>query len=103
MGTETVVDVIRPGQIMVLVLFMAILGLGWVLVRMNRGGLSRRIAQGKRLRLAEVAALSPTDRAMILEADGRAFLLVRCKGAAPLLHDLGAVTPQTQTLPEVSQ
>jgi len=89
MGTETAMEVIRPGQITVLILFMAVLGLGWLWVRVNRGGLSRRLHDGKRLRLAEVAALSPTDRAMIVEADGRSFLLIRCKGAAPLLQDLG--------------
>lgn len=90
METETALAVVRPGQIMVLVLFMAVLALGWLVVKLNQGGLSRRLHQGKRLKLAEVAALSPTDRALILEVDGRSFLLIRCKGAAPLLHDLGA-------------
>lgn len=89
MGTETAMEVIRPGQITVLILFMAVLGLGWLWVRINKGGLTRRLNEGKRLRLAEVTALSPTDRAMIVEADGRSFLLIRCKGAAPLLRDLG--------------
>lgn len=89
METETALAVIRPGQIMVLALFMAVLALGWLVVKVNQGGLSRRLHQGKRLKLAEVAALSPTDRAVILEVDGRSFLLIRCKGVAPLLHDLG--------------
>lgn len=83
-------DVIRPEQFVTLALFLAVLGLGWALVRLNAGGLSRKLAAGRRLRLAEVAALSPTDRAMIVEADGQAFLLIRCKGAAPLLQPLGA-------------
>lgn len=97
METETALAVIRPGQIAVLALFMAVLGLGWLLVKFNQGGLSRRIHQGKRMKLAEVASLSPTDRALILEVDGRSFLLIRCKGAAPVLHELG-----TTAKPEVT-
>jgi flagellar protein FliO/FliZ len=92
METETALAVIRPGQIAVLALFMAVLALGWLLVKLNQGGLARRLHQGKRMKLAEVAALSSTDRALILEVDGRSFLLIRCKGAAPLLHDLGPTT-----------
>ena len=94
METETALAVIRPGQIGVLALFMAVLALGWLLVKMNQGGLSRRLHHGQRMTLAEVAALSSTDRAVILEVDGRSFLLIRGKGAAPLLHDLGPVAPQ---------
>lgn len=97
MTSDAAAGLVRPEQILTLVLFMAVLGLGWLLVRFNRGGLSRRLTQGRRLRLAEVTALSPTDRAMILEADGRAFLLVRCKGAAPILRALG---PATAAQPE---
>lgn len=82
-------DVIRPEQFVILALFLAVLGLGWAFVRFNRGGLARRFQTAGRLHLAEVAALSPTDRAMIVEADGQSFLLIRCKGAAPLLHPLG--------------
>jgi flagellar protein FliO/FliZ len=91
METEAALAVIRPGQIGVLALFMAVLGFGWLLVKFNQGGLSRRLHQGKRIKLAEVASLSPTDRALILEVDGRSFLLIRCKGAAPVLHDLGPI------------
>ena len=94
METETALAVIRPGQIGVLALFMVVLALGWLLVKLNQGGLSRRLHQGKRMKLAEVASLSPTDRALILEVDGRSFLLIRCKGAAPLLQELGPVAPQ---------
>lgn len=89
METETALAVMRPGQIAVLALFMAALALGWLLVKFNQGGLSHRLHQGKRMKLAEIASLSPTDRALILEVDGRSFLLIRCKGAAPLLHELG--------------
>ena len=94
METETALAVVRPGQLAVLALFMAVLALGWLLVKFNQGGLTRRIHHGKRMKLAEVASLSPTDRALILEVDGRAFLVIRCKGAAPVLQELGPVAPQ---------
>lgn len=89
METETALAVMRPEQLVVLALFMVALGLGWLFVKLNQGGLSRRLHQGKRMKLSEVMSLSPTDRALILEVDGRSFLLVRCKGAAPLLQELG--------------
>ncbi len=81
-------DAIRPDQLITLGLFMAVLGLGWLVVQINRGGLSRRIAQGRRVKLVEATALSPTDRAMILAVDGQEFLVLRAKGAAPVLHPL---------------
>lgn len=87
-------DVIRPDQILTLVLFMAVLGLGWLVVKMNRGGIARRIAGDRRMRLVEVAALSPTDRAMILQVDAREFLILRCRGEAPVVTALDvAPTP----------
>lgn len=81
-------DLIRPDQILTLALFMAVLGLGWLVVKLNRGGLARRIAGNRRMALVEVAALSPTDRAMILRVDGREFLILRCRGEAPVLTAL---------------
>jgi flagellar protein FliO/FliZ len=98
METEAALAVMRPGQLVVLALFMAALGLGWLLVKLNQGGLSRRLHQGKRLKLAEVTPLSPTDRALILEVDGRSFLLIRCKGTAPLLQEIGP-TPAPEVAP----
>ncbi|ESW59737.1 MAG: flagellar assembly protein FliO [Rhodobacter sp. CACIA14H1] len=90
-------DIVRPDQIVTLVLFMAALGLGWLWVKSQRGGLARRIAGDRRMRLVEVAALSPVDRAMILAVDGREFLILRCKGEAPVLRALPAVdAPATE-------
>ena len=83
-------DIIRPDQILTLTLFMAVLGLGWFVVKMNRGGLARRIAGDRRMRLIEVSALSATDCAMILSVDGREFLILRCKGEAPVMRPLPA-------------
>lgn len=81
-------DAIRPDQFVTLFLFMAVLGLGWLVVTLNKGGLARRVAGDRRIKLAEVTALSPTDRAMILAVDGQEFLVIRCKGAAPVMQAL---------------
>ncbi len=81
-------DAIRPDQFISLGLFMAVLALGWLVVMINRGGLARRIAGERRIRLAEVTALSAADRAMILVVDGQEFLVLRCKGAAPVMQAL---------------
>ncbi|MBC2834772.1 flagellar biosynthetic protein FliO [Paragemmobacter straminiformis] len=81
-------DAIRPDQLITLGLFMAVLGLGWLVVQINKGGMSRRIAGDRRVRLVESAALSPTDRAMILAVDGQEFLVLKAKGAAPVMQPL---------------
>lgn len=82
-------EVLRPDQIIALVAFMAALGLLWALVQRHKGGLAGRLHRGRRLRLTETAALGTADRAMILCVDGQDFLVLRLKGAAPLLHPLG--------------
>ncbi len=80
--------VIRPDQILIVVLFLGLLGLAWGYVRLNRGALSGRIKQGKRIVVQEVTALSPMDRAMILAVDGREFLVLKSKGSAPVVTTL---------------
>lgn len=82
-------DVMRPDQIIALVAFMGVLGLLWLAVQRHKGGLAGRLHGNRRLRVAETAALGGADRAMILRVDEREFLLLRLKGAAPLLHPLG--------------
>lgn len=95
---------IRPDQIITLILFMAALGVIWLYVRQNRAGLARRIAGARRLQVAEVASLSPTDRAMILRVDGQDYLIIRCKGLAPLLHPLPCTpTPAPVSAPAFDQ
>lgn len=92
-------DVLRPDQIISLVVFMGALGALWLAVQRHKGGLSGRLHRGKRLRLSESAALGGVDRAMIVSVDAQDFLLVRMKGAAPILHPLGP-TPATQDAEE---
>ena len=78
-------DLIHPTQFLTLGLFMAALGVLWYYVQRNKSGLARRVGQGRRIAVAEVVSLSPTERAMILTVDGRDFLVLRAKGAAPVI------------------
>jgi flagellar protein FliO/FliZ len=87
---SAIMDIVRPEQVLTLVLFLGALCLVWLWVKTNRGGLARKISGDRRMRLVEVAALSPMDRAMILSVDGREFLILRCKGEAPLMRALPA-------------
>lgn len=82
-------EFVRTDQIVALVLFLGLLAALWLIVRRYKGALSGRLGQGRRVRVVEVTALSPADRAMILDVDGREFLLLRLRGAAPLLQELG--------------
>lgn len=82
-------DLINPMQLVTLALFLGALIAVWYFVQRNKSGLARRIGQGKRITVAEVTALSPTDRAMILAVDGREFLVLRSKGTAPVVTALG--------------
>lgn len=75
-------------QILTLVLFLGALLALWLYVQRNRDGLARKMGQDRRIKVAEVAALSPTDRAMILSVDGREFLVLRAKGTAPVVTPL---------------
>lgn len=78
--------VIQPDQFLILIGFLGGLGALWWAVLRNRAGLTTRLTRDKRLRMVEATALGPADRAMILAVDGREFLVLRVKGAAPILH-----------------
>jgi flagellar protein FliO/FliZ len=82
-------EFLRPDQIIPLAVFLAVLVAVWVYVLRNRESLSARMGRGRRLRVVETAALGPSDRAMILSLDDQEFLIVKMKGAAPLLRSLG--------------
>jgi flagellar protein FliO/FliZ len=88
--------VIRPDQILILILFLGALGLAWLAVQRNRAGLAERLGRGRRLRLAEAAAIGPGDRAMILAVDGREFLVLRIKGAPAVVVPLAAAGGDTE-------
>lgn len=83
-------DLFHPTQLVTLALFLGALFAAWYFVHRNKTGLARRIGQGKRITVAEVTALSPTDRAMILAVDGREYLVLRSKGTAPVVTALTA-------------
>ena len=82
-------DILRPDQILTLALFLALLGGLWLVVKLKAPGISR-LANGKRIPVAEVAPLGPQDRAILLAVDGREFLILRSRGAAPVVMPLGA-------------
>lgn len=83
---------VQTSQILTLILFLGALGAVWFFVQRNRDGLARRVHQGKRITVAEVTAISPTDRAMILSVDGHDYLVLRARGFAPVLMALPAET-----------
>jgi len=89
-------SVIRPDQILVTLLFLAVLGAVWLGVRVWKGqGGAIRTTAGRRMKVAEVLALSPADRAMILRVDETEFLVLRLRGAAPVITQLPSVASMT--------
>lgn len=81
---------VSPVQIGILAVFLSGLLLMWLFVQRNREGLAKRINQGRRIKVAEVTAISPVDRAILLTIDDREFLVLRSKGVAPVLTELSA-------------
>jgi flagellar protein FliO/FliZ len=84
-------DLFHPTQLLTLALFLGALVAVWVYVLRNKSGLARKMGQGRRISVSEVASLSPTDRAMILTVDGREFLVLRAKGSAPVVTPLAGI------------
>ena len=82
-------DIIGLQQFIIVFVFLALLGAVWFVVRLNKGELRTRLAQGRRMELAEVTSLGGTDKALLLKVDDREFLVVNSKGAAPVVTDLG--------------
>ncbi|MCE6961910.1 flagellar assembly protein FliO [Cereibacter sphaeroides] len=88
-------DILRPDQILTLGLFLGLLGLLWLVVKLKAPGILKtpgisRFANGGRIRVTDAAALGPQDRALILAVDGREFLVLRSRGAAPVVLPLEA-------------
>jgi flagellar protein FliO/FliZ len=81
-------DVIRPDQYVIMILFLGVLGVLWLWVRMNKSGLGARLNHGKRISVSEVTAVSPADRAMIIKVDGQEFFIFKSKGVAPVVTQL---------------
>lgn len=84
-------DVIGPERLLTLGVFLGGLFLLWAVVMRHRGTLRDRIGAKRRLELVERLALAPGDQAVILRVDGRDFLMLRAKGAAPILRPLDAL------------
>lgn len=78
-------------QILTVAGFLGILGLAWLAARRLRPGALP--GTGRRMRVAEVLDLSPTDRALILSVDQADYLVLRQRGAAPVITPLPKVQP----------
>lgn len=96
-------DIVTPQQVLSLVALLALLGGAALWARrlrsgagMTIGGLKLGGGGPRRLRVAEVLALSPADSAMILEVDARPYLVLRQRGAAAVVTAL----PGPDTQPE---
>lgn len=85
-------DVVSVQQILTVALFLALLVGAAVALRLMRGH-GPLPAQGRRLRRGEELALSPAERVTILQVDGAEFLLLRQRGAAPVILPLPASAP----------
>ena len=81
--------IVSPVQFVSLSLFLGGLGLLWLYVQKNKAGLIKKVGHGRRISISEVAALSPSDRAIILKVDTQDYLVLKSKGAGPVVLKLG--------------
>jgi len=82
-------DILTFDRLVTLGLFMAALGAAWIFVHRNKHGLSRKLAQGRRLQVQDTLALGANQRAVLLAVDGREFLVVQGKGGNCSVQPLG--------------
>lgn len=87
-------DIIGPQQFIIVFVFLALLGVLWFVVRLNKGELRSRLVQGRRMELAEVTSLGGTDRAVLLKVDEKEFLIVNSKGSAPVVTALDTASSE---------
>lgn len=95
-------DIIETQQLLTVGGFLALLVAAMFFVQANRGKLTGRIAQGRRMQLAEVTALGPDARAMLLNIDGKDFLVVTSKRQAPVVTPLEAASEVPTTLARIA-
>ena len=69
-------DIFTPDRLLTIAAFLGVLLLLWVGVRQHGARFSERLKQGKRLEIAEVAALGSATRAVLLTVDGTRVLVV---------------------------
>lgn len=91
-------EIVRLDQFLVLLLFMAALGLLWWYAMRNRKMLSQKLRRGRRMQLVEHLHLGGHARATLLVIDQREFLLVHGKTGTPALHLLGEGMVESESL-----
>lgn len=91
-------DFLETQQILTTLAFLAVLGLAWVAVQMNKGRIGSKIKQGRRLVVCEAAAIGAGERAVLIEADGQPMLaILPRKGQAQIVPLAARPTAQEET------
>lgn len=87
-------ELMRPDQLLILLVFMGALGGLWVYVQRHKAGLSAKLHRGRRLHLRESVMLGAQTRATLLQVDGQDYLLLHGKTGTPALHALPPASAQ---------
>lgn len=82
-------EFIPAQQSLTVVAFLGVLIAVWYWISANRGVLGQKLASGQRMRVTQVTAISPQDRAILLTVDNREFLVITNRKAAPVVTPLG--------------
>lgn len=90
-------DIIRPEQGLILVIFFLAIGMVWLIVRKNSSVMKGFLGDGRRIKFIEAARLSPTEKAILFSVNNREFMAVLGRGNTPALVELGDQTPSTAT------
>ncbi|MFY0682420.1 MAG: flagellar biosynthetic protein FliO [Thalassovita sp.] len=94
-------DILQTDQLVTVGVFLAVLIAALYWVQGNRAALTGRIAKGRRMSVAEVTALGADARAMLLNIDGRDYLVVSAKKQAPVITALPPAPAQELSQPNV--
>ena len=76
-------------QVVIVIVFLALLVGVQVWVRRNREGIGARLRQGREIVVVEQANLAPTERVTLLRVGDRRVLVYSARGTAGALLDLG--------------
>lgn len=83
-------DTLDPTRLIVVTVFLAVLLIVWFYVQKHRGNLSSRMSANRRLLVKEALPLGHDSRLILIEADGKPFLLLDSKRSASTLTPLSA-------------
>lgn len=95
-------DILQTDQLLTVGAFLAVLIAALYWVQGNRAALKGRITKGRRMSVAEVTALGPDARAMLLSIDGRDYLVVATKKQAPVITALPVAPASLSPAPHLT-